>query len=466
MKTLLQTLLCFVSVAQCLSLMGTYSGRQRTVVKKPVVFDQNPIFHPKPIGPKPYHPKPVVKPVLFGVENSVFGQRRLWGNGAEPDFNRLLSGGNQFGRQATKETHNIHNMVKASVGTGIGVGPMSHNIVKSSVGNGIGVNHVFHMSAQSAMSGRHIGGIGVDPITHNIAKSTSVGTGGIRVDPFNHNIAKQMQFQHNTIKSSSGIGHIVAGKPSYGVGFSSGTVRVDHHGLTSHNIGNSHNLAKATGVPTGSGFMNPGSHINRKAEAQAGHDFAKASGVHIGNGFMNQGSHISRNADAGHNFAKSGGMNEFNLFGQTSGSNFVHDMNKAQSGIGQLNGFGHMIRPAGGASVVHNVNKVGAGGAAGVGHDRLAAEVGHGLAKNSVANAVGIVDMGSGGAVSMGDPFANQAAARLAQESLHVAQKTVGMASNGGGAFIQPVMHKPAMPKKPVVFPTGYGGRPRRVRGH
>ncbi|WAR00759.1 hypothetical protein MAR_025131 [Mya arenaria] len=94
MKTLLQTLLCFVSVAQCLSQMG----RRRTVVKKPVVFDQNPIFHPKPLGPKLNHPKPVVKPEVFGVENSAFGQGRLWGNGAEPDFNRLLSGGSQFGR--------------------------------------------------------------------------------------------------------------------------------------------------------------------------------------------------------------------------------------------------------------------------------------------------------------------------------------------------------------------------------
>ncbi|XP_052796643.1 uncharacterized protein LOC128229039 [Mya arenaria] len=760
MQTLLQTLLCFVFVAQCLSQPGTYSGRRRTVVNKPVVVDHMPIFNPKPINPKPIIPKPINQ-VIFGGENSAFGQGSFMGGSSELELIRKLQGSTQFGRilrageiiegitlpehggtleasgitadgrgaiipgglpknvfndgwqhpwggnaipddyagqelifdqalghyvyvknanvghQINKETHNIqkavglgqsvvptshniaksnmavehsivkeadhiarktvggvqvvgggmgfdpmtHNTIKTS-GSGIiiagkptyqggiiksgGVDPVSHNIIKASAGAGFGNNPTSHnmikasVGAHSGMSGPHIGGIGVDPITHDIAKSASIGTGGIGVDSFNHNIAKDSNFQHNMVKSL-GVGHIGAGKP----GISAGTFGVDQSGIIAHNIGKAtmgadsiqgHNLAKASGVPIGSGFMNPGSHISRKAEAQAGHDFAKsgglgaiskaqsgigqpigmqtvflngaqsgmdgrqiggfgvdpithniaksasvstggigvdpfnhniakdsqfqhnmvkssgagghiaagkpnydkgfifgtvnqqgviahnigkatmgadsiqvhnfakASGVPIGNGFMGQGSHINRKE--GHDFAKSGGMNGMNIFGQTSGSNFVHDMNKAQSAIGQPMGLGHMIKPVGGASVVHNVNKVGAGGAAGMGHDRLAAEVGHGIAKNSVANAAGIVDMGSGGAVSMGDPFANQAAARLAQESLHVAQKTVGMASNGGGAFNQPIMHKPVMPKKPVVGPTGYGGRTRSVRIH
>ncbi|KAH3841225.1 hypothetical protein DPMN_114683 [Dreissena polymorpha] len=195
------------------------------------------------------------------------------------------------------------------------------------------------------------------------------------------------------------VGAITAGKPIFNGdlvnrgpfgGVSAGTVGVDHPSVIAHNIGKAklgtdavqgHNIAKAAQVPVGTGFINPNGHVARKIEGEVMHDLAKSSGFGgqiVGGGMMG-----------------------------------VH-----QPGMSGVSPFGGMHRPGVpmGVNVVHDVNKVGASGVATIGHDPLASSLGHGLAKGSIGNAANIIDMNTGGAVSMGNPFANAAAANLARE--------------------------------------------------
>lgn len=255
------------------------------------------------------------------------------------------------------------------------------------------------------------------------------------VDPVSHNIAK----------SNTMIGTIPAGKPGYDKrvgthvalsGVSAGTLGLDPLGAVAHNVG------KAT----------------LGADAVLGHSVAKATSVSTGTGFINPGSPIAR---VQHNIAKSSVMGGAPLVGQP--------------------GFGTPIGAAkltGRTNVVHEVNKLGASGISGIGAFPGAPPNGHIAAKNAIGQAAAIVDRRTFGGVSSGQLIPNQLAANLAQDSLHDAKERVGMAAaitavnNGsplGGALVgrSPVMGGVmgggVMPvaKKPIVRPTGYGGRPR-----
>jgi len=138
----------------------------------------------------------------------------------------------------------------------------------------------------------------------------------------------------------------------------------------------------------------------------------------------------------GHNIAKSG----------------------AHVGISPIGGLG---KPLGGGSPVHNVHKVGKSGIVGRHHNPAAANIGHRSATHLAGKASNIVDAATGGGVSFGDPRANFDALNLAREAARVTSEELAVAAGaasgqfigGQGPLIQPIQ----------PFPTGYGGRKRKV---
>ena len=266
---------------------------------------------------------------------------------------------------------------------------------------------------------------------------------------------------HNMAKTNAMIGPIAAGKPAYNKmmgghvplsGVSAGTLGVHHPGVIAHNVGKAtlgadamfgHQIAKSANVPTGTGFMNP-------ATAFVGQSQMIGSAAHLGG--------------AGVPF-----------MGNPMGA----------ANMGMVGGLGR-------TNVVHEVNKAGASGIPAIGATPFGAQTGHISAKQTIGQAASLVDQQTFGGVSRGDPFANQVAANLAQDSLHVAKKTVGMASNnaamggihmgggmvgggmvgggmvggpmiGGPMMGGPMMGGPVLPiaSKGIVRPKGYGGRSR-----
>ena len=151
----------------------------------------------------------------------------------------------------------------------------------------------------------------------------------------------------------------------------------------------------------------------------------------------------------------------------------THDVVKSGSHIGAPH-IGPIGKPIGGGDPVHNVHKVAKSGIVAAQHDPLAVEIGHKTATHIAGKASRTIDIATGGGVSHGDPYANNAALGLAREAAHVANKELSLASGAGHVPIggihagidiyggRPGGHI-APKKKPVhVLPTGYGGRTRR----
>lgn len=385
----------------------------------------------------------------------------------DPVLNRYIVKNQGIGHQVVKEAHvavKTGGIITGGLPTSHGSMKAEHNIVKES-------NHI---------AGKTIGGIGgvlnpvgVDPISHGIDKQFGLGgdTGYVKagsfgpsvVDPFgnafissvtSHDIAKST----GIIGGNPGIGHGVVNSGAH-IGMSQlGTVNVGkigfhEPGVIAHNVGKAtlgvdgvmgHNVAKASGAPVSIGFMNPSGPVAQQMGVNAGigHDIAKNTGV-IG---------------VGHEIAKaSGGIDFINGHGGFQGG-FPGDFNGGFQG-------GFVQDP------VHNVNKVGQSGIAQMGHDPLAASLGHDIAKKTVGQATHIVNMGTNGGVAVGNPMAVAATHGLAKESLHVAGKTLDISSSGaiGGGHIgagmdifghgAPVVHPKLDVKPPVNFPNSYGRR-------
>ncbi|XP_045216560.2 uncharacterized protein LOC123566484 [Mercenaria mercenaria] len=408
------------------------------------------------------------------------------------------------GHQIAKESH-----VAAKTGGIISGGvPSSHNTVKAEHNIVKEANHI----ARKTIGGVGVVGspIGVDPISHNIDKKMTFGTGsaGTLMDPVGHNIGKSTLgadavVGHNLAKTSGravGIGFLNPGGPvatrmAHDIAKSTGVVRADPFGIGIDPFGQvSHGAVKASsGRHIGVSKLGPVNvgHVGFDApeviahkvgkatlgtDAVVGHNIAKSSGSPVGIGFLNPGGPIASQME--HDIAKATSNVAIDPF-DTVG----HDIAKATGGVGRphVGIVGKTTNP------VHNVNKVGQAGLAGMGHDPLAASLGHGIAKQAMGEAAAAVEMGSRGGVSAGDPIAVAATHGLVRESLHVAGKTLDMASSGvtggrrvgvgldnygkGSGMIRgsrvgmdifgqgPFVHPKPVKKPPPKFPTGYGRR-------
>ncbi|XP_052282778.1 uncharacterized protein LOC127879769 [Dreissena polymorpha] len=452
MKMYLRTILCFVFVAYSQS-QGGYEGRAR-IVNKPFIGNQiqHDIGKAQVVGGQLRHD--TAKAVAVGQQLEHDVAKATIGGGVHP-------GVGNFGLMGIANDGMMPDDISSVIGSTIlgrplTAGEMIGNVLlprhggtlnPDGIANGFGAvmpNGPYNlddgwtdplqgMPYPSDFNGQELV---LDPITNRYVYAPgSVGhqvvKGGMGpVNPTQHNIVKATvgavnPIQHDIAKASIG-GVIPAGKPIFNdgmvnrgpFGVSAGTVGVDHPSVISHNIGKAtlgadavqgHNIAKAAQVPVGTGFINPNGHVARKIEGEVMHDVAKS-------GFG----------------------------GPMVGGAMVGVQQHGMIGISPIGGIHRPGVPMG-VNVVHDVNKIGASGVATIGHDPLASSLGHGLAKGSIGDAANIIDMKTGGAVSMDNPIANAAAANLARESLHVAQKTIGLTSGGN----------------PVKAPTGYAGRSR-----
>lgn len=370
--------------------------------------------------------KTIGGPVVGGIVPAIGGGSLIGGTNVVHEVNKAGASGIPAIGASPVAAQSGHGLAKASIGQaasavdrqtfgGVSRGdPFANqaaaNIAQESL-------HVAKKTVGMASANTAAGGMGLGAAT-----PLGIVNPGVPMMPVGNPVV------HNIAKTSGFVGTIAAGKPDYGKtsrhvalsGVSAGTLGIDHPAAIAHNIG------KAT----------------LGADAIVGHQIAKAASVPTGTGFINPGTMVGGAVLVG------------------------------TPGMGMPIGAGGLM---GRTNVVHEVNKAGASGIPSIGASPIAAQTGHLAAKASIGQAAGVVDRQTWGGVSRGDPMANQVAANLAQDSLHVAKKTVGMASANtaainsgmpmGGAMIggATMFGGPVKPigGKGIVRPTGYGGRSR-----
>lgn len=461
MNLFLQTLACFVFVS---AVFGQgYQGRQR----KPNVIPKKPLHTGE------------FDPFASRFDNGLDSLRRGGMFGMPEDIQRILgstvNGGVMIGGMNGLPRHggtlNSDGLVN---GWGANINEPVIPAVQMWNDPLNGAAFPEDYSGQELVFDRRLNRYVIKPsasVGHQIAKDAHVVPNGHKSVKAEHNMVKQANhIDRKTLGGAiGGIGGPVGGMGAGPFGptvnrlgtVNAGDITVDDPRVIAHNIGVAtlgadavagHNIAKNSGTPVIRGFINPHGPVSSSIE----HDMVKTSGVVANDPF---GVGIDPLGQVAH-----GNMKVSN--GRHIG---VSNFGPLDNGIG-MRPFGVMGKTA---DPVHNVDKVGHSGIAGIGHDPLAASLGHGIAKQAIGEAANVINMGSRGGLAAGDPLAIAATNGLVRESLNVADKTIAMASSGVGGhrgigagmsiFGQNAMIHPTPVKKPPPkFPTGYVGRRRQ----